>query len=167
VILPVLYFIISPLIGIFINEYGIKLYFFIGICAIDPVLLFLYWEAAKSFQSVKYVRLTFSDLKFEVYIQNRLYFRQNIDNLETIEIVKNKHDVDNDLIFIGTETKTIRLTCIMIHEKKTKEVLEFIKKWGEDLNIPVNLRKIKHFFTTQYQLDKKEIEEKFKISPDS
>ncbi|MHA1376514.1 MAG: hypothetical protein ACTSR7_19725, partial [Promethearchaeota archaeon] len=68
--------------------------------------------------------------------------------------------------FFGTETKTIRLTCIMIHEKKTKEVLETIKKWGEDLNIPVNLRKIKKKFTTQYQLDKKEIVEKFKFSPD-
>ena len=131
------------------------------------MLLFLYWEAAKSFHPVHHVRLTFSDLKFEVYIQNRLYFRQNIDNLEKIEIVKNKHDIDYDLVFIGTETRTIRLTCIMIHEKKTKEVLETIKKWGEDLNIPVDLRKIKHFFTTQYQTDRKEIEEKFKISPDA
>lgn len=143
------------------------LYFFIGICSIDPVLLFLYWEVSKSFHPVHHVRLTFSNLKFEVYLQNRLYFRQNIDDLEKIEIVKNKHDIDYDLVFVGTETRTVRLTCIMIHEKKAKEVLEAIQKWGVDLNIPVNLRKIKQFFTAQYQLDRKEIEEKFKIAPES
>lgn len=133
----------------------------------DPVFLFLCWVTAKSFQSVKCVRLIFSDLKFELYIQNRLYFCQNIENLKSIEIVKKKHDIDHDLVFFGTETRTIRLTCIMIHKKKTKEVLEFIKKWGEDLNIPVNFRIIKKFYTTQYQLDKEEIEVKFKISPDA
>ncbi|MFX1498367.1 MAG: hypothetical protein ACFFBH_12640 [Promethearchaeota archaeon] len=160
-IIPFYIFIILPLLGKHCEKYCI-IGFIMCICTANPAFLYLFWDTKKKFTPAKHIRIIFSDSKIEIFLQDRLYFQQSKEDLKAIEIIKKKNFPDYDLNFIGTETKTIRFSCIMIHEKKRKELLENIKKWGENLNIPVNYQMIKKFYTKEYTRDKKTIQKWFK-----
>ena len=73
--------------------------------------------------------LHFTDKNFEIYLQNHLYFQQFIDELKAIEIIKCKNYPDYDVNFIGMKERIIRLSIIILHEKKVKEALKTIEEW--------------------------------------
>ena len=157
-IVPIWLFVISPILGEPCTGMCITV-FIIFMGTADPLFIYLFWETKKEFSTIKYVKISLSDIKFEIYIQNHLYFQQYKDELKIIEIVKIKSSYDYDLNFIGITRKTIRIALIIRHEKKTKQVLEALKMWCKTGNIPIKFQTLKRLDNKEYENDKKEISE--------
>jgi len=117
---PLFLFVIMPIFGnSFAGKYISLLILFLS--ANDIILLYLFYDTKKKFIPPKRVKISISDAKFEIYLQNRLYFQQFKDELKSIEIIKCKSYPDYDLNFIATRERINRLTRIILHEKKQRK----------------------------------------------
>jgi len=110
------------------------------------------------------IEISLTNVKFEIVLQNKLYFQQFWKHVNCLEIIKFKTFLEYDIIFTGIGKRTLRLNLILIHEKKIKEVLEQIEKMANDLKIPINHRTEERIFNNEYKQDERKIKRYLTLS---
>lgn len=93
-------------------------------------------------QPILEVKFSISHSKIEIYIQNRLYFNLTWDEIEIIELLKEKYYINPMYLGRGyklnflcqTKTKAIRLYLFYLSKKKKKKIINIIKSFASSLN---------------------------------
>ena len=134
---------------------NIILYWFFPLL-INTILLIFLMVVLKELIPI-YVDMILNKDFFEVYIQKTLYFKQFWNQVESIEIINIKSfgAIQHNIQFIGRENKLLRLSLIMIHEKKIFQFIKAVKTYSQYLNINVREKVEKIYFDNDYKKEEK------------
>ena len=151
-------FLIAPIKHITLNPANI--FYVLMILVLANSIVFIALIIIKTGTYPIYIDVLLNSQSFEVYIQKKLYMKQNWSRVESIEIIKTKgFDTQRNIKFIGDRSKIFRLNLIMLNEKKLYEVIDSVRTFSNLLNINVEDKVEKLYYNDEYKEDEKVADE--------